>query len=1011
MRRLEPGSAPSNADGELTKIRVFLAYRRADHDSNDFTRELARRLENHRVLDDAGVAHYRVQVYYDKETPWSADWTRDWQVYLKTSRAMLLVCSPAAAVRRPDRHDFLHEEIETWLRLRGDICPILVDVSGVGHAAIPETVRQRWPLAQRLEGRDVERMIRRIDRGILISAHGVDEQELRRLRIRDRGLLVLVGFAFLLIVGLGIVVTLLDQERRRAEARTVEARDRLSAVHLQDGLVEDERRDVDLALVHYARALSVLDESAVDATNIRRTIAHALRRHPRLLFDDSRPEQTEPIRSVGDLRLDARPDPGRMEGPDGRWVRRWVLKVVRPDGGTEGTPFVGHDLKAYELSRTRNHILAAGMENEVVVWDWKNGTRVLTSPIHLSHRIVTATFSPNGLSIVTTTADDAVRLWDAETGAPIAAPIRVLDSRPVATFIDNDRIIVNDEEVWDTHTNRSTGVRHEGGSRFAAFDRTGRYACSVGWSDGLVHVFEKSTLDPVCPPIEHRSFKALFAAEGTRLVTAGESGGVRIWKLPSGKLVTDITPERRASALAVGPRGREIAIGRYDGHMTVADASTGEIRASRHAHEDVIDAITFGSSGRVVVTGARRGEVALWSVRRTRFDPRWKIERKWSADSGEVLLDLESSPDGTRVATGGEGGTAVILSSRDGSECHRLDHADSVQAVRFDHRGRRLVTAMWNRSPAGGAARVWNVATGDPLTPALRHEGMVWDATFSGDGRMVATVCSEGTARVWDTETGRPLTPFLRHRGNLWSVVFSPDDRWILTASTVAERAPRHHRDDCSGAWLWELPIDERAVEDIECEVEFLARRALDSTGHLFDLDDEEITLRRPAPETRRDVSPSRGDGETSSRNLPTTYRTAIEQMARRLNDAAPHEAASIVRRVIRLCRSEIFARRPEFIADIVKPVLAAKPDSIEMQIMLAHGRFLMGVPSHEAYTTLDQPEAIVKRGKDDKPALTAAATDLQAFHGAQVIPWNILVAHAHVKFLIVAAFPEMLRE
>jgi len=56
-------------------------------------------------------------------------------------------------------------------------------------------------------------------------------------------------------------------------------------------------------------------------------------------------------------------------------------------------------------------------------------------------------------------------------------------------------------------------------------------------------------------------------------------------------------------------------------------------------------------------------------------------------------------------------------------------------------------------------ARVWDAATGKPLTPLLQHQGTVVAASFSPDGGRVVTASSDKTARVWDAATGKPLTP------------------------------------------------------------------------------------------------------------------------------------------------------------------------------------------------------------------------------------------------------------
>ncbi len=72
-------------------------------------------------------------------------------------------------------------------------------------------------------------------------------------------------------------------------------------------------------------------------------------------------------------------------------------------------------------------------------------------------------------------------------------------------------------------------------------------------------------------------------------------------------------------------------------------------------------------------------------------------------------------------------------------------HAGPVRSAEFSPDGSRVVTAGEDQT-----ARVWNTATGEPVTPPLWHKGVVWHARFSPDGRFVVTASGDTTARVWD---------------------------------------------------------------------------------------------------------------------------------------------------------------------------------------------------------------------------------------------------------------------
>ena len=70
-------------------------------------------------------------------------------------------------------------------------------------------------------------------------------------------------------------------------------------------------------------------------------------------------------------------------------------------------------------------------------------------------------------------------------------------------------------------------------------------------------------------------------------------------------------------------------------------------------------------------------------------------------------------------------------------------------------------------------ARVWDAGNGRPLTPALKHDGIVWSAVFSPDGSRIVTASEEKNQRDNDTRTSRPLSPALKHDGVVRSAAFS----------------------------------------------------------------------------------------------------------------------------------------------------------------------------------------------------------------------------------------------
>src|SRR5262245_9690323 len=100
-----------------------------------------------------------------------------------------------------------------------------------------------------------------------------------------------------------------------------------------------------------------------------------------------------------------------------------------------------------------------------------------------------------------------------------------------------------------------------------------------------------------------------------------------------------------------------------------------------------------------------------------------------------------------------------------------------VRGVSFARDGRRVAVA------SGMLAGLFDAATGEPLTPPLRHSDVVRHVTFSPDERLLATSSDDRTARLWDAATGQPVGIPMQHSAVVWEGSFSPDGSRLATAS------------------------------------------------------------------------------------------------------------------------------------------------------------------------------------------------------------------------------------
>ena len=114
------------------------------------------------------------------------------------------------------------------------------------------------------------------------------------------------------------------------------------------------------------------------------------------------------------------------------------------------------------------------------------------------------------------------------------------------------------------------------------------------------------------------------------------------------------------------------------------------------------------------------------------------------------VTSAKFSPDGTRIVTASEDGTARVWDATKLGVVKSLvelnGHEEEITAGAFSPDGTRIVTASWD-----GTARVWDAATGMSLAELKGHTQEVRSAAFSPDGTRIVTASRDGTARVWES--------------------------------------------------------------------------------------------------------------------------------------------------------------------------------------------------------------------------------------------------------------------
>jgi WD40 repeat protein len=434
--------------------------------------------------------------------------------------------------------------------------------------------------------------------------------------------------------------------------------------------------------------------------------------------------------------------------------------------------------------------------------------------------VLRAAWSPNGLGVVTASADYTARLWDAATGAPIGVPMRHESSVNSAAFSpDGTRVMTtsrdNTARLWDAATGAPLGaeMRHEGHVGSGAFSPDGARVVTASF-DKTARLWDAATGAPIGVPMRHEGWvlSAAFSPDGTRVMTTSSDKTARLWDAATGAPQgTEMRHESDVWSGAFSPDGVRVVTASFDKTGRMWDAATGAPVGSPMRHEGVVSSAAFSPDGTRVVTASRDNTARLWdaatgaplvspmlhdrAVSSAAFSPDGarvltksddNTVRLWDAATGaplgpamrhdSAITSAAFSPDGARVVTASQDNTARLW--------------DAATSAPLGHTGRHVLTAFF--SPDGTrlmatfsdkTARLWDAATGAPMGAEMRHEGHVWSGAFSPDGARVVTASVDKTARLWDAATGAPVGSPMHHEGVVSSSAFSPDGTRVVTAS------------------------------------------------------------------------------------------------------------------------------------------------------------------------------------------------------------------------------------
>ena len=278
-----------------------------------------------------------------------------------------------------------------------------------------------------------------------------------------------------------------------------------------------------------------------------------------------------------------------------------------------------------------------------------------------------------------------------------------------------------------------------------------------------------------------------YSPDGTRIVSGGDNGVVRIWDAASRREVAKLAAGHTGLLAArYAPDGRSIALGFADGALVMTDASLGSPRVVLRVHGQGVDSVAFSRDGsrlaagfgdgtirivtpsgagpvqvlrghqgpvngvdlsadaRVLVSAGEDGSVRVW-------DTTGSTPQRTLLKGSRPETDVALSPDGRLIVGVGFDRQVRVWNARTGAQVRRIGGSRrELRSAAFSADGTRFAAGGGD-----GVTRVWSVAGGSPVAILRGQGGLVYDVAFGRTGQRLVSAGDDGNARIWDVEDGQ----------------------------------------------------------------------------------------------------------------------------------------------------------------------------------------------------------------------------------------------------------------
>ena len=456
-------------------------------------------------------------------------------------------------------------------------------------------------------------------------------------------------------------------------------------------------------------------------------------------------------------------------------------------------------LLALDFSPDGTRIAAVQESRQVFLFDAETGkpAAILTGHQGIVRGVA---YSPDGLRLATCADDQTIRVWEVETGRLLRTLHGHVGGVTCVAFSRDGRRLVSGGSdstlrLWNADGGEALLVfnGHSAQVTRVAFDGDGRTIASTA-KDGTARLWDVTSLEDARVLRGHTSYvyPVAYSADGRWIASGSWDSTVRLWDAARGSPARTLRGHTRPiGALAFSPDGTRLASWGEDSTIRLWDTASGAetdppiIHRSMYNRNSVYSLLVSPDGKRLgAVTGHGVSEDGNSAGKITESGVRfWDLATR--TELAPLRLPLRTarvvafSPDGRRLAAGGDDQKVVIVDANSGElRAEMAGFTGRIQSVAFSPDGRQILTA--GQDPA---LRLWDTETGGLVRTFAGHSLEVLSAVFHPDGTRIASGGHDRSICLWETATGVELVRLPGHTSYVFSLAFSPEGETLVSGS------------------------------------------------------------------------------------------------------------------------------------------------------------------------------------------------------------------------------------